>query len=78
MRYYDAAIVKGRFAGIGLGAHYIANYGYDQLGRLKSVGWKANGTSDAAVYSRIERSELLAGYEMQSRIAMWVHVRTKA
>jgi len=67
--HYDPALVKGRSAGVELGEHYVVGYGYDQLGRIMSVGWTVNGSSDTATYSLFEQSDLLAGYAKKSGFA---------
>jgi len=68
-RSYELATVKGRQVGMQLGENYAVGYGYDPNGRLQSVSWTANGQNDAATYSRIPNSQLLAGYATQSGFA---------
>ncbi|MDH5675996.1 MAG: hypothetical protein OEZ06_27990 [Myxococcales bacterium] len=55
--------VAGRSTGfqIGDGSSYDVTYDYDAKGRFGSLAWSAGGASDAATYSYVPSSNLLAG-----------------
>ncbi|MBI5843626.1 MAG: Ig-like domain-containing protein [Deltaproteobacteria bacterium] len=67
-RSYDSVPgVKGRYAGISVGAGYSVSYGYDEKGRMNQVSWNVGGTNGvggvpgATNYTYVPGSDLLAG-----------------
>jgi RHS repeat-associated protein len=62
-RTYDAFGRDAGFtAGPGSGPGHAVTYGYDALGRFKTVAWNIHGQTDAVTYTYLPDADLLAGY----------------
>jgi YD repeat-containing protein len=60
----------GRPTGLKLGTTYDVTYDYDQHGRFQTLSWTIDGTQDSATYTRVDDSDLLAGYTTASGMSV--------
>lgn len=59
----------GRNTGFSFNDFYQTKYGYDNVGRFSSIGWKTNFGSNEVAYSYLVGSDLLLGFQSTNGVS---------